>query len=144
MLRVEVWEDTYWRLTTSIAAEVAGFSYLEPKRHIADITHLDGEEARTFGETLARVTRILREETGSDLVYLYVFGDGVPHLHVHLAPHRINDPSDPLNDAMIRGETVEQKQPNGTTLIMSKEYPALPEAELRALAYRLRQRLAGS
>ena len=142
LLRVEVWEDAYWRLTTSICSEVAGFSYLEPKRHIPDITQLDGEEARTFGETLARITRMLREETGSDLVYIYVFGDSVSHLHLHLAPHRAHDAADPLNDQMIRGETTTQKLANGMELVVSKDYPVLPEDDLRALADRLRQRLA--
>ena len=47
--RLQVWEDAHWRLTVSLEAEVAGFSYLEPRRHISHITDLDGEEARTFG-----------------------------------------------------------------------------------------------
>jgi len=75
---VQVWEDNYWRMTTSLDAEVLGFSYLEPKRHIPHITDLDGEEARTFGEVLAHVTTALREETSAELVYVYVFGGGVP------------------------------------------------------------------
>src|SRR6476660_4562941 len=66
---VQVWEDSYWRMTTSLDAEVPGFSYLEPKRHIPYITDLDGEEARTLGEVLAHVTTALREETDAELVY---------------------------------------------------------------------------
>jgi hypothetical protein len=38
------------------------------------------------------------------------FGDGVAHLHVHLAPHRQGDA---LNSQMIRGEIVSEKLPNG-------------------------------
>jgi diadenosine tetraphosphate (Ap4A) HIT family hydrolase len=123
----------------SLAAEVPGFSYLEPKRHIPYITDLDGEEARTFGEVLARVTSVLRQETGAELVYIYVFGGGVPHLHVHLAPHRANDA---LNDRMIRGEIVEEPTESGTVRLINKEFPALPEAEQRAVAYRVQYRLA--
>lgn len=139
MLRVEVWEDELWRLTMAIASETPGFSYLEPKRHITDITRLDGPEAATLGTTLARVTAALREVTGVERVYIYVFGDGVAHLHLHLAPHR---PGDALNDQMIRGELTTQTLPSGATLIASKEYPPLPEAELRAVAERVRLRLA--
>ena len=51
--RIQVWEDNLWRLTISLEAEILAFAYLEPKRHIPDITALDGEEACTFGETLA-------------------------------------------------------------------------------------------
>lgn len=139
MLRVEVWEDELWRLTMAIASETPGFSYLEPKRHITDITRLDGPEAATLGTTLARMTAALRDATQVERVYIYVFGDGIAHLHLHLAPHR---PGDALTDQMIRGELTTQTLPSGATLIASKEYPPLPEAELRAVAERVRLRLA--
>ena len=32
--RIEAWQDAHWRLTVSLSSEVAGFAYLEPKRHI--------------------------------------------------------------------------------------------------------------
>ncbi|WP_284735477.1 HIT family protein [Dongia deserti] len=137
--RVQVWEDRLWRLTVSLASEVPGFAYLEPKRHIRFITDLDGAEAATFGAVMARCTRALKEATDTDIVYVYIFGDGVPHLHVHLAPHRAGDA---LNDQMIRGEIVEEKMPSGMTRIMSREFPALPVEQLRALAERIRSRLA--
>jgi diadenosine tetraphosphate (Ap4A) HIT family hydrolase len=65
MQRVQVWEDGLWRLTTSIGPGdcTPGFSYLEPKRHIAHITDLDGEEAATFGSVVARCTSALKEAT---------------------------------------------------------------------------------
>lgn len=139
--RVQVWEDSYWRLTMSLWAEVPGFSYLEPKRHISDITALDGEEARTFGEVLARVTQVLKKETEAELVYIYVFGDSVPHFHVHLAPHRTGDA---LNTQMIKGEMVVEKLESGLEYLVSQEYPPLPVAEQRAVAQRIQQRLASS
>lgn len=138
-MRVEVWQDDLWRLTTAIASETPGFSYLEPRRHIPDIAALDGPEAASLGSTLARVTSALKAETGAQLVYIYVFGDGIAHLHFHLAPHTAGDA---LNDHMIRGEMIETPLPNGATLIESKDYPPLPAADLRALAERLRLRLA--
>ena len=49
---------------------------------------------------LAKVTRALKEATGAELVYVYVFGGGVAHLHLHLAPHSAGDA---LNDHMVRG-----------------------------------------
>ena len=138
--RFQVWEDRHWRLTVSLSSEVAGFAYLEPKRHIQHITDLDGEEARTFGDVLARSTRVLREETGAEVVYVYIFGDGIPHLHVHLAPHRTGDA---LSSQMVRGELSEEHLPSGVTRFTSKEFPALPEDELRAVGLRVRRRLAG-
>jgi diadenosine tetraphosphate (Ap4A) HIT family hydrolase len=139
--RVQVWEDEYWLLTMSLESETAGFSYLEPKRHIPYISDLDGEEAASFGTVLARASRTLRDETGSAVVYVYIFGDGVPHLHVHLAPHR---PGDALNDQMIRGELVEEKLPNGFTRIVSTQFPSLPREELWDIASRVTSRLAAS
>jgi diadenosine tetraphosphate (Ap4A) HIT family hydrolase len=137
--RIEVWQDAHWRLTVSVSSEVAGFAYLEPKRHIRYITELDGPEAATFGPAMARSTKALKEATGTDVVYVYIFGDGVPHLHVHLAPHRSGDA---LNDQMIRGEIVEEKLPNGMTRFSSSEFPALPRARLLETAERVRPLLA--
>jgi diadenosine tetraphosphate (Ap4A) HIT family hydrolase len=134
--RIQVWEDGHWRLTVALAAEVPGFGYLEPKRHIRFVTELDGAEAETFGAVLAASTRALKEATGVEIVYVYIFGDGVPHLHLHLAPHR---PGDALNDQMIRGEIVEEKLPNGMTRIVSREFPSLPREHLQEVAERVRR-----
>ena len=136
---VEVWSDERWRLTTAIGAEVLAFSYLMPRRHVPSIAELEGDEAATFGGVLARASTALKEATGAGLVYVYVFGDGIPHLHVHLAPHREGDA---LNDAMIRGELVEERLPNGLTILSSPDFPPLPEAEQRAAADRVRGLLA--
>ncbi len=141
MGRVQVWEDDLWRLTTSVhpVETVAGFSMLEPRRHIEDITHLDGEEARSFGETIGRVTAAIKEATGAELVYVYVFGGHVPHLHVHLAPHKDGDS---LNDSMTKGEVEERPLPGGAVAIVSKDFPAAPIEELHDAAARIRGALA--
>lgn len=84
--RRRVWSDAYWRLSVLLQGPVAGFAHLEPWRHIPYVTDLDGPEAVTLGPVLARATAALREATGADKVYVYVFGDRVPHLHFNLAP----------------------------------------------------------
>ncbi len=139
LFRTQVWEDPLWRLTISLEAEVLGFCYLEPKRHVPHIEDLDGEEALSIGPTLARVSSVLKEITGEERVYLYVFGGGIPHLHVHLAPHH---PGDALNENMIRGEVVEVKLDNGATQYQSRDFPPLPKDEQLKIANRLRKRLA--
>jgi diadenosine tetraphosphate (Ap4A) HIT family hydrolase len=138
MLREQVWEDDLWRLTTSVAGEVAGFSYLEPKRHIRYIHELDGPEAATFGTVLAHTTTAIKAAAPAELVYVYVFGDSIDHLHLHLAPHREGGP---LNGSMIKGDLTEQPLPSGGVLVTSADYPPLPEAELRATAQRVRSAL---
>src|SRR5712691_8136627 len=84
--RIPVWEDSRWRLTTSVYSEIPGFSYLEPKRHVPYITDLDGREARTLGIVLGRTSRVLEEVTVAELVYVLVFGGHIPHSHLHLSP----------------------------------------------------------
>lgn len=138
--RIEVWQDAHWRLTVSLSSEVAGFAYLEPRRHIRYLHELDGAEAASFGIVLARCMQALKGATGAELVYVYVFGDGIPHLHVHLAPHRADDA---LNEQMIRGEIVEEKLPNGMTRFYSDQFPALARQELEATADRVRSLMIG-
>lgn len=89
--RIEVWSNDRWRVTMSTYKEVKGFCYLEPKRHIQYITELDGKEASEFGSQLALLSSAVKSATGAKLVYVYIYGDHVPHLHVHLAPHKDGD-----------------------------------------------------
>lgn len=139
--RLEVWRDELWRLTLSLDAEVLGFAYLEPLRHIATIADLDGPEAQSFGPAMAQACQALKAATGAPFVYVYIFGDGVAHLHVHLAPHREGDA---LNSQMIRGEIVTEKMPDGFERFFSREFPALPEADQRRVAADVRRHLAFS
>lgn len=113
-----------------------GFAYLEPLRHIPYLADLDGPEAATFASALARASAVLRQATGARLVYAYVFGGGIPHLHVHLAP---NTPEGVLNTALISGEIEERKLPSGATEIISKDHPDLPQDELAAVIERVRE-----
>jgi len=126
--RVHVWEDRLWRVSMSTSGYTTGFAYLEPKRHIPHVTDLDGEEAQTFGTVLARVTAALKQASGAEIVWLYVFGGGIPHLHVHLAPHREGDP---LNSQIVRGDVVDEKLPSGASRIISRDFPELPAAEIQ-------------
>lgn len=138
--RVEVWRDALWRLTTSVGPgdPTPGFSYLEPIRHIRYIHELDGEESSTFGPVLARCASALKEATGAELIYVYVFGGGIPHLHVHLAPHTAGDA---LNDSILRGDFEERPLPSGAVSFVSKDFPALPEDALVRVADRVRDLL---
>jgi histidine triad (HIT) family protein len=60
-----------------------GYLMVEPKRHAAGLGDLTDVEASAIGRL---ATRVLREVEGAEHVYAFVFGDEVPHLHVHLAP----------------------------------------------------------
>ena len=100
---------------------------------------LDGDEAATFGTAIARASRVLREATGAELVYAYVFGGGIPHLHVHLAP---NTPEGVLNTSLIEGRIEEVKLPSGATDIRSLDHPEMSPEEHAAVIERVRDAMA--
>lgn len=141
LFREEVWRDDLWRLTTARLGEVAGFSYLETLRHIPTIADLDGPEAATLGPVIARVTSAIREATGVGLVYVYVFGDGIPHLHLHLAPHREDGP---LSNHMIKGNQHRQTLPDGAEIWVSDRYPLLTHDVMDAAVAGIRARMAAA
>ena len=123
----------------STSGSTTGFAYLEPMRHIPHITDLNGDEAATFGDVMARVSSALKEAAGAELVWVYIFGGGIPHLHVHLAPHRAGDA---LNAQIIRGEVVEEPLPSGATRITSRDFPELPAEEIRRVINRATELLS--
>jgi diadenosine tetraphosphate (Ap4A) HIT family hydrolase len=116
-----------------------GFAYLEPIRHIPYLADLDGPEAATFGPIIARASAALRDASGARLVYAYVFGGGVPHLHIHLAP---DAPEGVLNTVLISGEVEERRLPSGATEIISRDHPDLPDETVTAVIERARELMA--
>jgi diadenosine tetraphosphate (Ap4A) HIT family hydrolase len=137
--RAIVWEDELWRLSMPRRGYTTGFGYLEPKRHVPHITDLDGAEAATFGPILARVASALKEAAGAEIVYVYIFGGGIPHLHVHLGPHAEGDA---LSSAIVRGAFTYEPQPSGAQRIVSHEFPEVASEDIEAVIRRARQLLA--
>jgi diadenosine tetraphosphate (Ap4A) HIT family hydrolase len=84
---------------------------------------------------IARVSRALKEATDAERIWIYVFGGGIPHLHLHMAPHRTGDA---LNAAIIRGEMDEEKLPSGATRMTSREFAELPAEQILATIERTR------
>ena len=63
-----------------------GHLVVEPRRHVADLGDLDASEASALGQVCSRMARLLQVAQGAEHVYMYVAGDGMAHLHVHLVP----------------------------------------------------------
>lgn len=63
-----------------------GHLFVEPLRHAPGLADLTDPEAQDMGRWCTRASRALRDVAGAEHVYAAVFGDGVPHLHVHLLP----------------------------------------------------------
>jgi histidine triad (HIT) family protein len=79
-----------------------------------------------MGWWCARASRALRDVPGAEHVYAAVFGDGVPHLHVHLLPRY---PGTPREYWGIHVDEWPQARRGGT-------------AEIEALVQELRNYLA--
>jgi len=62
-----------------------GHLFVEPLRHAAGLADLTDEEAASVGTAATRAARALAA-VGAEHVYSVVYGDRVPHLHVHLLP----------------------------------------------------------
>ena len=98
---------------------------VEPKRHIAGLGDLTDEEASAIGQIANRLARLLKESEDAEHVYAFVFGDAVPHLHLHLAPRYRGTPPE------YRGARISQ-------------WPDAPRVDIdgmRAVVIRLRERL---
>jgi histidine triad (HIT) family protein len=71
-----------------------GHVFVEPRRHVAELADLTDEEARTIGLYTCRVARALMKALEMEHVYSFVFGDGVPHVHVHVVGRYPGTPCD--------------------------------------------------
>ena len=71
-----------------------GHVFVEPRRHVAELADLTDEEARTIGLYTCRVARALMKALEMEHVYSFVFGDGVPHVHVHVVGRYPDTPRD--------------------------------------------------
>jgi histidine triad (HIT) family protein len=71
---------------TGPAVAYRGYLVAEPKRHAAGLGDLTDPEAAALGQLVNRLARALKVAAGAEHVYSFVFGDGVAHLHIVLAP----------------------------------------------------------
>jgi diadenosine tetraphosphate (Ap4A) HIT family hydrolase len=67
-------------------APLLGWLLLDSGRHLGGPADFDEAEALAFGEALRRSCALVRQLSGCDRVYAIAFGEGAPHLHVHLSP----------------------------------------------------------
>lgn len=71
-----------------------GHVFVEPRRHVAELGDLTSEEAQAVGLWTSRAARALMESLDMEHVYSFVFGDGVPHVHVHVIGRYRGTPRD--------------------------------------------------
>lgn len=97
-----------------------GHVFVEPKRHVAEVADMTDEEAQIIGVYTSRIAKALMHTEGMEHVYIFVIGDGVPHVHYHVigrypgAPReywgpKVDDwPLAPKGDAVEIGKVAER------------------------------------
>ena len=68
-----------------------GWLLLDSQRHIQDASKFTHDESLSWGVTVKKATDLVKEITKCDRVYLIAFGEGAPHLHLHLIPRFIHE-----------------------------------------------------
>ncbi len=63
---------------------VPGWLVVAPARHVEQIDALRAGELASLGPLLAQVAAALRAETTCEKVYVSIFAEALPHLHVHV------------------------------------------------------------
>lgn len=61
-----------------------GHVFVESKRHVAEVADLTAEEARAIGLYTSRIAKGLLYSEKMEHIYVFVIGDGVPHVHYHV------------------------------------------------------------
>ncbi len=73
-------------------APLAGWLLLDARRHLAGPLAFSDREALSWGQAVRHASQLVQRLTGCDRVYAIAFGEGAPHLHLHLIPRCSSDP----------------------------------------------------
>jgi len=76
-------------------APLLGWLLLDSARHLGGPADFNPEEAAAWGLAVQHASALVKELTGCDRVYAIAFGEGAPHLHLHLIPRFASDPTPP-------------------------------------------------
>lgn len=73
-------------------APLAGWLLLDARRHVPGPLAFSDREALSWGQAVRHASQLVQQLTGCDRVYAIAFGEGAPHLHLHLIPRQGSDP----------------------------------------------------
>ncbi len=74
-------------------APLAGWLLLDSRRHLGGPLAFSDREARAWGPAVRHASQLVQRLTGCERVYAIAFGEGAPHLHLHLIPRFAADPA---------------------------------------------------
>jgi len=109
-------------------APLAGWLLLDARRHLAGPLAFTDREATSWGRAVRHASQLVQQLTGCDRVYAIAFGEGAPHLHLHLIPRHGADPA-----------TAAWSVADHYRAVAAREHPAVAPDQLRELVARARQ-----
>lgn len=80
----KIYEDEQFLAFLDIFPYVEGHILVIPKKHYRWVW--DVENIGEYFENVTKISKHLQKVTGNDLVYSTIFGEAVPHAHIHLLP----------------------------------------------------------
>ena len=72
-------------------APLPGWLLLDSLRHCGGPLAFEPREAESWGLAVRDASQLVQQITGCDRVYAIAFGEGAPHLHLHLTPRFATD-----------------------------------------------------
>ena len=92
--RYEIFRNDLWVLRHHPdPAPLLGWFLLDSRRHCSGPIEFTTAEATASGGAVQQASRLVQRLTQCDRVYAIAFGEGAQHLHLHLIPRVIGDPS---------------------------------------------------
>ena len=74
-------------------APLAGWLLLDARRHLGGPLAFSDQEAEAWGSAVRHASQLVQQLTACERVYAIAFGEGAPHLHLHLIPRFAADPT---------------------------------------------------
>ena len=79
-------ENELWRVGPHPSSKTPGWICAFLKRHAEGLTEMSPDELTTMGPVLAEAAVALTEATDPERVYMMMFGENAPHIHIVLMP----------------------------------------------------------
>jgi diadenosine tetraphosphate (Ap4A) HIT family hydrolase len=70
-----------------------GWLLLDARRHVGGPLAFTDPEAASWGAAVRHASQLVQHLSGCERVYAIAFGEGAPHLHLHLIPRSAADPA---------------------------------------------------
>ena len=90
--RYEISRTELWVLRHHpVPAPLPGWLLLDSLRHCGGPLAFEPREAESWGLAVRDASQLVQQITSCDRVYAIAFGEGAPHLHLHLIPRFADD-----------------------------------------------------